>query len=493
MNSMLVTKKRNEMKKMINRILSVLLLIVIITGCDKLSDFGDTNLNPAATNDPITSALLTNVLAGLDGYTTSTRDGAYCQFFTETQYTDLELYSLPQISSTGAYSGDLYDLENIVINNTDDATKETAALNGVNENQIAVARILQSYIFWKHTDRWGDLPYSDALTGDPEVTFDTQQVIYEGMLSTLADAVDMIVAGGGALKGDILFNGDMTKWKKFANSMRALMALRLSNRYPNAGQFAATEFAAALAASGGVIDNNADNAIIDLPGGNFRNNFYAAYDGRKDWAETEEMVTLLTGLNDTRVNVFGSSLVGFTYGLPRNLAEAFSSAHPDWAFIMAPDYREETDGHFIITAGHVYLARAEAADRGWTAENVVTMYEAGITAAHTQWGIAAPTVGYLGAVALANPAGTNANLFEIATQQYIAYYPDGANGWANWRRTGVPTLIPTPYALNASGEIPRRYTYGTSELATSPDAVAAAIARLPGGVDSQDAHVWWDF
>jgi hypothetical protein len=481
------------MKKAINKILSVVMLIAIVTGCSKFSDFGDTNVNPAATNEPITAALLTNVLSGMAGYATSTRDGAYCQYFTETQYTDLSLYALPQISSTGAYSGALYDLENIVIKNTDPATMGAAAISGAHENQIAIARILQTYIIWTITDRWGDVPYSDALTGDPNITFDRQEDIYKGMIATLKTAVDGFVTTGGAIKGDIIFNGDIAKWRKFANSMRVLMAVRLSNRYPGASEYAATELKAALQHSAGVIENNSDNFVVNFPGGNFRNSWFATYDGRSDWAESKEMADRLVAISDTRQSVYGSSNVGVPYGLVRLQAEAFTSANPTWARIMAPAYRTETSPVFVMTAGQVYLARAEAADRGWTTENVVTMYNNGITASHTQWGIAGPSAGYLAGVELTNPAGTAANLASIALQQYIAFYPDGRNGWANWRRTGFPVLIPTPAATNPGKQIPRRYTYGTSERATSMDAVQVAIDRMTTtGLDSPDYPVWWE-
>jgi len=480
------------MKNKINKILSVVILIVMVTGCDMLSDFGDTNVNPAATTQPITAALLTNVMSGIGGYATSTRGGLYCQYFSETQYTDVSLYSLPQLSSTGYYSGYLYDLENIVKQNTEDATKAAAALNGANENQIAIARILQSYFYWWITDQWGDIPYSNALTGDPNITFDTQEDIYKGVIASLTSAVDMFVTTGAPLKGDLHYKGDINKWKKFANSMRVLMAIRLSNRYPGASDYAATQLKAALNHPAGVIENNADNFRVVPPGGNFRNNWFALYDGRSDFAVSKEMVDRMVALTDTRVNIFGSSTVGVPYGLLRAAAEAFTSANPTWARIMAPSWREQTSPVFVMTAAQVYLARAEAADRGWTTENMVNMYTNGITASHTQWGLAAPTAGYLAGVELTNPAGTNANLARIALQQYIAFYPDGRQGWSNWRRTNIPALTPTPNATNASKLIPKRYTYGTSEWATSKAAVEAAIARLTTtGLDSPDYPVWW--
>ena len=92
-----------------------LALGMLLTSCKRYSsDFGDTNLNPAATTTPILSALLTNVEAGLGGYGAQTRGGLYCQYFSETQYTDVSLYSIPQVSFEGEYSGSLNDLQNII-------------------------------------------------------------------------------------------------------------------------------------------------------------------------------------------------------------------------------------------------------------------------------------------------------------------------------------------------------------------------------------------
>src|SRR5262245_20329839 len=120
------------------KLLYMLTLLVpalfMATGCDKFKDFGDTNLNPNGTPTAILSALLTNVEAGMAGYAAQTRGGTYCQFLSETQYSDVSLYSLPQLDFGTEYSGALYDLQNIINTNT-------------STNMTAVARILKAYIF----------------------------------------------------------------------------------------------------------------------------------------------------------------------------------------------------------------------------------------------------------------------------------------------------------------------------------------------------------
>ena len=82
-------------------------------------------------------------------------------------------------------------------------------------------------------------------------------------------------------------------------------------------------------------------------------------------------------------------------------------------------------------------------------------------------------------------------LQQIGTQKWIALYPNGYEAWAEWRRTGYPALTPTPYAVNVSKQIPRRYGYPTSEQTLNKTNYDAAVARLQGG-DTHDARVWWD-
>jgi len=493
------------MKKSIIKITTFALgVLLMTTSCDKLADFGETNTNPAATNNPNTAALLTNVLSGIGGYSYQNIPSLYCQYFSETQYPEASQYSLQLVSPQANYSGSLYDLVNIIKTNTDDATKLSASLNGANENQIAIARILKSYMFWVMTDRSGDLPYKTALTGNPAVSFEPQKSIYEGMITELTEAVDQFV-DGAAIRGDIVYSGDIAKWKKLANSLRMLMALRLSERYPGASEYAATQFKAALTHSAGHISTNDDNFKLVFPGGNFRNPYWGMYDGRKDYGESETMTNILATLSsDARVNVFGADLngaasaLGVPYGRNRTWINNWTSVNPSYAYVFDPDYRQQTSPQFIVKASTVLLARAEAADRGWTTEtaNTETLYQQGITASFTQWGLTAPSAGYFTDpdVDLTAAFGTGANLQKIAIQTWVAFFPDGAQGWANWRRTGYPVLTPAPDATNDSGQIPRRYAYGTTDYSLAGDSVKAAVIRQWGDKDNdtQDSRVWWD-
>ncbi|MFM2117153.1 MAG: hypothetical protein RL316_343 [Bacteroidota bacterium] len=452
---------------------------ILLTGCKRYSsDFGDTNVNPAATTSPILSALLTNVEAGIGGYGAQTRGGLYCQYFSETQYTDVSLYSIPQVSFEGEYSGSLNDLQNIINTNT-------------SNNMTQVARILKAYIFSTITDRWGDVPYSQALKGDKTPAFDKQENIYRGCMQELTQAVAAFNTTS-SISGDVLYGGDVAKWKKMANTLRMRLAIQVSKRFPASNAWAAGEFRAALADAGGSITANADNFEVKYPGGNFRSPWYALYETRKDYGESDRMVAIVGALGDGRQSAFGSSNQGVPYGRVRGFVDPWTQANPNWARILSDANRQQNSSVVLVSAAETHLLRAEAADRGWTTENMNALYQAGIAVSFAQWGLAAPDAAYYSqsGVALANAAGTGANIRNIATQQYIAAYPDGLRGWSIWRRTGFPVLTPAPDAVNASRQIPRRYTYGTTSYATNTTAVTAAAAAIGG--DTQDTKVWWD-
>src|SRR5258708_3406099 len=160
-------------------LMGALLVGLAVPSCKKIDDFGNTNQNPGATTSPVTSALLTNVLSTVAAYTwdaggITTISGLYCQYFSETQYTDISIYNTEKPNRDFYYapygnsytsSGALYSLKKIIDFNTDPKTATVAAANGSNANQIATARILKAYIFSMITDSYGDIPYSKALQG----------------------------------------------------------------------------------------------------------------------------------------------------------------------------------------------------------------------------------------------------------------------------------------------------------------------------------------
>ena len=479
-----------------------LFILLILPRCEKLKDFGNTNTNPDATSIPNTAALLTNTLSNLIWnpwiHNGNLSAGMYCQYFSETYGTVTSCYASNQDSPMWLFSGVLNDLHSIISINSDKATRTAAEICGANDDQIAIARILKAYIYWNITDCWGDIPYTDALKGNPNVNYDTQETIYKDLLKELTEAVVQFTSGT-PIKGDIAYNGDIAKWKKLANSLRMLMSLNLSKQFPGVSDYAAVQFNAALTDAAGSIESNEDNFQLNYPGGAaFRNPFYDLYYNSAYHGESATLVSILTDSirNDGRQIVFGAdvngnpSTLGVPYGREDSYIVPWCQQNPTWCYILAPEFRQETSAYYIIRASSVLLARAEAADRGWTAENSPILYQAGIAASFTQWGLEVPDASYFSNPnVVLGPPGEN--LKQIAIQEYLAYYPDGIGGWNTWRRTGWPVLYPAPDAINYPKQIPRRFMYGADDYSLTKEGVEAAVARMPGG-DKMDSRVWWD-
>jgi hypothetical protein len=473
--------------------------IFLGAGCNKLKDFGTVNNTPSATTQPITSALLTNVEANLGSYASTSTEaisgGQYGQYFTETQYSGTSLYNLPQNSFTANYGGTLNTQGNlnnlqIIINRNE------------SKNTTAVAKILQQYIYWIITDSWGDVPYSEALKGSAVITpkYDTQEDIYKGILATLTSAIGEFDSSS-SLAGDIIYGGDVASWKKMANSLKLLAAIQLS-QVPSASTYASAAVNEAITA--GVIETNASNFVLKYPGGPFKSAWWNIYNGRKDYAESKTLTDITAATNDPRQNAFGgaseqagnvtTSNIGVPYGLARLSVIDFTDKNPTWARVLRGDLRVENGSVMLISSAEVWLARAEAANLGWTSESVTANYTTGITQSFEQWGVGAPSAAYIAQLPVTDVHDadiTHTQVKNISTQRWIASYPDGHAAWAIWRKTGWPKLTPAPDAVNASKQIVRRFVYATSEYSTNGANVKAAAARLSGG-DSQDSHVWWD-
>jgi hypothetical protein len=461
-----------------------------VASCDKIKDFKNTNTDQNQTTTPIPSALLTNVESnmganlGFDAGGINTGSGLYAQYYSETQYTEVSRYNKPNYNYDAYYAGPIEDLQNIINYNSDPATAGTAAAFGSNNDQIAIARILKAHYVKFLTDAVGDLPYFDALKGNTGVIsakYDAQQAIYADLIKELKEAVAQF-DDGTTVQGDIIFGGDVIKWKKYANSLRLLLALNMEKADAGTGK---TEFLDALGNSAGVIEDNSDNVAIVYPGGNFPHPIYNYYvlTQRLDFAVSETMTDQLSSTNDPRGTVFGTSTKGFPYGLTRDDAVAFAGANSDWARILNDPFNQTTATWVVLSAANIDLARAEAAQLGWTSEDVTTQFHNGIQASFDQWGLGSAAT-YYGALGAPDAQ-------KIAIQEWLAFFPNGLEGWDVYRRTGFPTLTPAPATNNG---IPRRATYGTNDYSYNASNVAAAAATytVNGQPDSQWGRIWWD-
>ncbi len=473
-----------------------------LTACT--DNFEEINTNP---NNPVTvptSYLITQAERGLvdlvlgEGFAgIGTYGSHYIQHLSQTQYTDVTRYDDVRSSFYGFYTGGLEDLENVVLLNTQEETKDVVSASGPNANQIALAKIMQSWAFLSMTDFWGDIPYSEALQGLDNLNprYDEQEMIYRGVVATLVEAGDLIVPG--PVEGDIIYSGDMELWRKFANSLILRAGIRVSDAAPQLGNEWAN-----LGISRGVLESNADNAQLEyITGGEFANNtFYTDALTRTDYALSEPLAAFLKERNDPRISVYAqptkasvdagkTEYIGMPYGIPEGDAGKIPVANisfPGLAFvgIGAPAV--------MLSYSEVLFNRAEAAARGWVSGDAAALYNQAITASMNQHGItdqaaidaylAQPTIAY------------NAANFEksIGEQKWASLYFQGLEAWSEWRRLGYPELAPAPAAIVIK-TIPTRRGYPDNEFSLNKVNYLDALQRQFGGTeDILDGRVWWD-
>lgn len=469
--------------------------VFFVTACDP-GDFADTNIDPTIPVEVPTKVLLTNSLQQLPGTVFGNNTANfYVQHLSEGPYPGASLYNGRNFAWSGFYAGPLFNLQTIInFNNDPEKSALTSApVNGSKDNQIAVARILKAYYFWWLTDRYGDIPYSEALKGKEDFTpkYDAQKDIYYALFTELKAAQAQIKLDEPGVTGDILLKGDMAGWKRFANTVRLYMSLRLIK---NDFAKAQTEFNAAIA--DGIITSNSQNVVYDYLEGNPNNwnPWYQNYsiDNRNDFAISATLATSMNANSDPRVFVYGESLTsnnivrGLSYGsgAARSITGTYSR--------IGSKLRGSGSDAYVFTYAQTLFALAEGAVKGLVAGGDVqakASYDAAIAASWEQYGVydAAKYATFISSANVAyNPAK---GLEQIITQKWTHQYLNGYEAWADWRRTGFPVLTPAAAAVDPRG-IPRRQGYPSNENALNGVNYKDAVAKQ--GTDDNYTRMWWD-
>ncbi len=468
-------------------------LALALAACDQ--GLTEANIDPNAPTDVGAEFLLPQAIQSAVGSTFGagqmlSHTAIWPQHAVEIQYPDEERgqvrASRMQGYWDGYYAGPLQDIQ-IVIDKGQESGKA---------NIEAVGTIWQTWIFHIVTDLWGDIPYAQALQaadGNTTPAYDAQQTVYMGMLSKLTDASSMLSAGGSGFgSGDLLYGNDFEKWRRFANSLRMRLAMRMSEADPSAAQAA---FAAAYSAGG--FQSNDDNAMLEWPGSPYRNPLFENWQGRDDHGISATMVDTLKALNDPRLALYAEPAA--EDGEYRGLGNGIETPPLSLAWYSRIGNFWRADGAAtptaIMTYSEVLFLEAEAARRGWISADPAELYEAGIRAnmhEYDAWSPAnAPSQADIDAY-LSNPDvmyNAATGMKQIQLQEWIGLYMNGSEAWANWRRTGVPDLAMGPDL--ALSRIPVRFIYPDLEQSLNKSNLDAAVSRQGGGLDLV-TPVWWD-
>lgn len=497
---------------------------VLLTACD-IGDFGDLNENPTTATNVEADLLVSRSIAyGTLRYDVYQRSqhlfgNLYAQYFANfaPSFPTGRYESVPPYddwatslwnATYAAFGGGSNVGENvsnagvnaeIAIRQTQDDPQMT--------NITAQARIWKVFLLHRVTDAWGDVPYSQAfggLEGNTTPTYDRQEDIYQNMLSTLETAVQNLDPGitdarfrlGSA---DLLFDDDLTKWRRFGNSLRLRLAMRVSEAAPTLAEQHVND----VLTNGEVMQDVDDSAQRPTTaGGDFvTQNPLSVITNFDDDRISATLVDTLKALDDPRLPVYADTIAGAFAdtvnfrGLPNGLSAGTLSGLQGFRYSKLGDPLRAPDAPVpVLLYPEVKFLEAEAALRGWGPGSAEQHYREGVTAALALYGITDPQTqqNYLQQPEVAWNAGGSdaAKLEQIITQKWLATFSQGFQAWAEYRRTGYPDLRPIPQPGETGGAVPSRLLYPSIEQTTNTQNVNAASQRIGG--NSLTTDVWWD-
>ena len=476
-----------------NILFSLIFGSLLLTSCTK--DFEEINTN---TNDPVTvqpSLLLRQVIYDFGeqmSYEGFVAGDLLSQHRTALDFNLFDRHALKSPQLGGNPWPIIYTnlRDNDILLNQSQTVETSAVYEGP-------ALILKAYMSAALTDLFGDVPYSEAFNGiDGTVTpkYDAQEDIYlaeGGIIDNLNKGIAAIKAYQGvvALEGDILFNGNLDNWVKFANSLKIKHLLRISAKVDVSADLQA------VYAEGDYFKTNAENATFDFTA-TAPNSFRLAQLRAGDFNNfvlSETMEDIMLGLNDDRITVlfrpFANSTSGEFNGLINGIDASQTSIEPSNYSLSGTIFRENTadlNANFL-TAWETSFNLAEAAQRGLITADAQSLYETGVNLAFEYWQTPLPADYLTGAAAFDAPGTTP--IQQIVTQKWIANIINGYEGWIEYRRTGFPELKPVSASLN-NGLIPVRLPYPAEEEALNAENYSTAAEATNG--NNLDAKVWWD-
>ena len=463
------------MKRLVYIILGGIALLGT-TSCQK--DFEEINTNPNRPQQALPTALFNGstklFLKNTRNYTTSGM-----MFRSWMQYSAQDTYTKESRFLYRDYAGDYlwrfpYQVaggyKDIIDLNTDPKTKELMATYGKSENQIAAARIMLAYTFALLVETFGDVPYYSYGSPNPErfqalqlekyisPVYATQKEIYTDLLKELKEAAAQIVSDSYVFKeGDYIFETP-DKMRRFANSLRLRLAIRLKDVSDTELRNLAQQSIDELKSGAAVMQSESDTVELQFDSDDTNpapiyNEYFVS--NRVDYSPSNSFVQLLKGQRgnfgvDPRLQKYFApkgltkyqardgrytesdnlnDYIGMPYGLDESMADfQFKSGVAVSFFssrILQPNYAE-----VFMEYSEVCFLLSEA--NGWDD----TWYKKGVEASMKKWGVNSTKItNFLNTI----PAANQEN---VLTQKYIALYMNPNEAWAEYRRTGYPhTLI----------------------------------------------------
>ncbi len=502
------------MKKYIYLVLIAFTLFV--TGCSK--SYLDINDNP---NSPTEASITPDLILPLALHRTAASVGA--GYATQARWmgywtrggdygpsTEEETYQITTNFGTGVWST-WYDIL------TDVNVMEKKANASGQKGYEAIAKTLKVVGFMNLVDVYNNVPYSKAfdIAGNITPAYDKGEDIYKDLFVKLDEAMVLLngVAPGQDVKlstADIMFDGNITMWKKLVNTIRLKAVLRLSQTtlINHAAELAKVTGDGFLGAGETADVNPGYNKAFSATGASQQNPFWDTYEAdvagvQNDKFNRANNYTLNTLRNNgdiryTRyfdpadVPLNGNTYFGYDYGVPQNAIGSNSSSR-----VSGPGLAKSfSQDQWFFTSVESLFLQAEAKQRGWLAGSVQEAYEAAVTESFVWLGVSNPVAtatSYLGSTFGSWDALTD-KLALIMRQKYLSLVGiNNFEAWTDYRRLNTPAgvgpypNVPLSLAPNRLANIPLRYRYPQSEYNYNPTNVAAE--NDPNPITSP---IFWD-
>lgn len=505
---------------MIRKISIIAFISVLFASCTK--DFQSINTSPnvpaAVPNDYLLAESMVQLAGSHNPDSKSWRNnfGYTACLVQQMSSTDISFYGGSFYTSTqnsfSAYFEDAY--ANSIKNEVNLISLSSTDAKYI--NITSMARILKVMDMAIMTDMYGDVPYSQAgrgyLDANFNPTYDQQQNIYPDLLNELEKAGEAFDATAYIpVKADYIYGGDLTKWKRAANTIM----LRLAMRLQKVDAVMARTWAA-KAIAGGLISGASENIGINFDGAaqisSNPNSWILGPTGSRNiaaingvvWSKT--LIDMMKSRQDPRLPLIaalknGDNTVANQAGLPNgtttNTLATLIPSNLDLYSRPAAAMYKNSNPWIYMTYAEARLLQAEAIERGYVSGSAASAFADGQSSALNQvYGTVKPASGDMTTYAAANTypvLGTfDAKMNAIHTELYLLYAVtlNGAEAWSDWRRSGFPVLTPVNYVGNeTNGVIPRRLKYSPGEFGVNPN-VNIAISRQ--GADLFTTRVWWD-
>lgn len=369
----------------------------------------------------------------------------------------------------------------------------TASLDAGDPNYEAIALTLRALIFANLTDIFGPVPMREAAMGEEGILypkFDSQEFIYETLLADLEKANSLYDSEFPMVYAeDILFQNDISKWKKFTNSLHMRLLLRISN----VAEANAFQKLAQMINDPGtypVFESTEESAILEVTGVTPNESPWGRpQDFRLSVKLAEFFLDNLNQMNDPRRPIIATEAInndlepiGYK-GIP----SAYDGPESQFEFDASTFNIEQVTAPmqiYILPYSEVEFIKAEVAQRGFT-DNPEEHYRKGVEAAMEQLGAELPADYFEQAL-----ASYDGSLEKIMLQKYYALYFVDYQQWFEYRRTGFPVLPTTPAMFN-DGVMPSRLLYPTDVQISNSENYQQALDVL-GGPDDINTKVWWD-